>query len=82
MQLAQRTIESDDPGVEVALVNDVPAALFRWCNILLYLNDAANLPSVFSLLCKSMLGAGYRCLGDLRWVPSRELMILHYVSFK
>lgn len=31
MQLARRTIESDDPGVEVARVNDVPAALFRWC---------------------------------------------------
>ena len=34
------------------------------------------------VVLKSLLGAGYRCLGDLRWVPSRELMILHYVSFK
>ena len=31
---------------------------------------------------RSLLGAGYRCLGDLRWVPSRELMNLHYVGFK
>jgi len=34
------------------------------------------------VVLRSLLGAGYRCLGDLRWVPSRELMILHYVSFK
>ena len=30
---------------------------------------------------KSLLGAGYCRLGDLRWVPSRELMNLHYVGF-
>ncbi len=34
------------------------------------------------VVLRSLLGAGYRCLGDLRWVPSRELMSLHYVSFK
>ena len=30
----------------------------------------------------SLLGAGYRCLGDLRWAAGRELMNLHYVGFK
>jgi hypothetical protein len=34
------------------------------------------------VVLRSLLGAGYRCLGDLRWVASRELMVLHYVSFK
>ena len=34
------------------------------------------------VVLRSLLGAGYRRLGDLRWVPSRELMNLHYVGFK
>jgi hypothetical protein len=34
------------------------------------------------LVLRSLFGAGYRRLGDLRWVPSRELMNLHYVGFK
>jgi hypothetical protein len=34
------------------------------------------------VVLRSLLGAGYRSLGDLRWVPSRELMGLHYVGFK
>ena len=34
------------------------------------------------VVLRSLLGAGYRCLGDLRWVASRELMNLHYVGFK
>ena len=34
------------------------------------------------VVLRSLLGAGYRRLGDLRWVPSRELMSLHYVGFK
>ena len=34
------------------------------------------------VVLRSLLGAGYRLLGDLRWVPSRELMSLHYVGFK
>ena len=39
--------------------------------------------SVSSLLYSDpCLTLGYWCLGDLRWEPSRELMILHYVSFK
>jgi len=31
---------------------------------------------------KSLLDTGYRCLGDLRWVPNRELMQFHYVGIK
>jgi hypothetical protein len=31
---------------------------------------------------KSLLDAGYRCVGDLRWVPNRELMQFHYVGIK
>ena len=34
------------------------------------------------VVLRSLVGAGYRRLGDLRWVPSRELMNLHYVGFK
>ena len=34
------------------------------------------------VVLRSPLSAGYRCLGDLRWVPGRELMNLHYVGFK
>ena len=34
------------------------------------------------VVLRSLLGAGYCRLGDLRWVPSRELMNLHYVGFK
>ena len=31
---------------------------------------------------KSLLNAGYRCVGDLRWVSNRELMQFHYVGMK
>ena len=34
------------------------------------------------VVLRSLLGAGYSRLGDLRWVSSRELMNLHYVGFK
>jgi hypothetical protein len=34
------------------------------------------------LVLKSLIDAGYRRLGDLRWVPNRELMGLHYIGFK
>ena len=34
------------------------------------------------VVMRSLLGAGYRRLGELRWVPSRELMNMHYVGFK
>jgi hypothetical protein len=30
----------------------------------------------------SLAAAGYRCLGDLRWVPERQLIGLHYVGIK
>ena len=33
------------------------------------------------VVLRSLLGAGFRRLGDLRWVPSRELMNLHYIGF-
>jgi hypothetical protein len=33
------------------------------------------------VVLRSLLDAGYRRLGDMRWVPSRELMNLHYVGF-
>ena len=34
------------------------------------------------VVLKSLVDAGYRRLGDLRWVPNRELTSLHYVGFK
>ena len=43
---------------------------------------ASNNIRLQPVVLRSLLGAGYRCLGDLRWVPSRELMNLRYVGFK
>jgi hypothetical protein len=34
------------------------------------------------VVLKSLVDAGYRCLGDLRWVTNRELTDLHYIGFK
>ena len=34
------------------------------------------------VVLKSLLGAEIRCLGDLRWVPNRELRQLHYIGIK
>ena len=34
------------------------------------------------VVLKSLLDAGYRCIGDLRRVPNRELMQFHYVGIK
>jgi hypothetical protein len=34
------------------------------------------------VVLKSLLDAGFRCLGDLRWVSSRDLRRLHYVGIK
>ncbi len=34
------------------------------------------------VVLKSLLDAGYRCVGDLRWVPNQELMQFHYVGIK
>ncbi len=46
-------------------------------------NDLANNDIRFQpVVLKSLVGAGYQRLGDLRWVPGRELMNLHYVGFK
>ena len=34
------------------------------------------------VVLKSLVNAGYFRLGDLRWVPRRELMHLHYIGYK
>ena len=34
------------------------------------------------VVLKSLLEAGYRCLGDLRWIPSQHLRKLYYVGRK
>ena len=34
------------------------------------------------VVLQSLAAAGYRCLGDLRWVPERQLIGLHYVGIK
>ena len=34
------------------------------------------------VVLKSLLDAGYQCLGDLRWAPNRKLMEAHYVGMK
>jgi hypothetical protein len=43
---------------------------------------ASNHIRLQSVALRFHLGAGCRRLGDLRWVPGRELMNLHYVGFK
>jgi hypothetical protein len=34
------------------------------------------------IVLRSLLGAGYQCLGDLRWVPRPQLTRLFYVGLK
>jgi len=34
------------------------------------------------VVVQSLAAAGYRCLGDLRWVPEQQLIGLHYVGIK
>jgi len=34
------------------------------------------------VVVQSLAAEGYRCLGDLRWVPERQLIGLHYVGIK
>jgi len=34
------------------------------------------------VVLKSLIGAGYHCLGDLRWVSSRELRGLYYIGYR
>jgi hypothetical protein len=43
---------------------------------------AGNKISIRPVVLKSLLGAGFRCLGDLRWVSNRELRRLHYIGIK
>ena len=55
-----------------------------WMNI--RLDDAESLANhkirFKPVVLNSLLGAGYRCLGELRWIPNRQLMELHYVGMK
>jgi hypothetical protein len=50
------------------------------------LDDAAALAPyrlrLRPVVLRSLLGAGYQCLGDLRWVPSPQLTRLFYVGLK
>lgn len=34
------------------------------------------------VVIRSLIGAGYHCLGDLRWISAVELRDLHYVGIK
>ena len=34
------------------------------------------------IVLRSLVGAGYQCLGDLRWVPGPQLTRLFYVGLK
>ena len=43
---------------------------------------AAHEISIQPVVLKSLLGAGFRCLGDLRWVSNRELRQFHYIGIK
>jgi ERCC4-type nuclease len=43
---------------------------------------AANRISIQPVVLKSLLDAGFRCLGDLRWVSNRELRQLRYIGIK
>ena len=50
------------------------------------LDDAAALAPhrlrLRPVVLRSLLGAGYQCLGDLRWIPSPQLTRLFYVGLK
>jgi hypothetical protein len=50
------------------------------------LDDAANLAKhrlrLRPIVLKSLRGAGYQCLGDLRWVPLQQLIGLFYIGRK
>jgi hypothetical protein len=43
---------------------------------------AAHKISIQPVVLKSLLGAGFRCLGDLRWVSNRELRQFRYIGIK
>jgi hypothetical protein len=34
------------------------------------------------VVVRSLLGAGYQCLGDLRWVPTQQLIRIFYIGRK
>lgn len=55
-----------------------------WMDILLDSPEdlAAHRISIQPVVLKSLLDAGFRCLGDLRWVSNRELRQLHYIGIK
>jgi hypothetical protein len=63
-----------------------PGSLDRpaWMDI--RLDDAESLSNhkirFKPVVLTSLLAAGYHCLGDLRWIPNRELMEFHYVGIK
>jgi hypothetical protein len=50
------------------------------------LDDAASLAEhkirFKPVALRSLIGAGYRCLGDIRWVPNRELRQFHYIGIR
>jgi hypothetical protein len=41
---------------------------------------AAHKINIQPVVLKSLLGAGFHCLGDLRWVSNRELSQLRYIG--
>jgi hypothetical protein len=43
---------------------------------------AAHKISIRPVVLKSLADAGFRCLGDLRWISNRELRQLHYIGIK
>jgi len=43
---------------------------------------AAHEISIRPVVVKSLLGAGFRCLGDLRWVSNRGLQQFRYIGIK
>jgi hypothetical protein len=55
-----------------------------WMNI--RLNDQASMAThrlrLRPIVVRSLLDAGYQCLGDLRWVPIQQLIRLFYVGRK
>jgi hypothetical protein len=50
------------------------------------LDDPAGLAKhgihIKPVVLRSLTQAGYRCLGDLRWVPDRQLRNLYYVGIR
>ena len=43
---------------------------------------AKNQIHIKPVVLKSLIGAGYHCLGDLRWVSERQLRGLYYVGIR